>query len=83
MTGTVTRTPKSWPLSKPGRALWDLSWGLLQIGLVLAKWGGFIDWSWFWVFFPVWGWGVFALLLLIIAAATQYHHNWKEDHSAG
>ena len=39
---------------------------LLQVGFILLKVTGRIDWSWIWVLSPMWITGLLALILCII-----------------
>lgn len=42
--------------------------GVLVVIFVLAKLGGYLDWSWWWVFSPIWiGLLITILLVMIIA----------------
>lgn len=41
--------------------------GLLTIVFVAAKLTHYLDWSWWWVFSPIWiSWGIVLVILLII-----------------
>lgn len=55
--------------------------GLLTIVFVIAKLTGHLDWTWWWVFSPVWiGWGfILAILAVIalIAVVTDTRPRWR------
>jgi ABC-type antimicrobial peptide transport system permease subunit len=59
--------------------------GLLTIALVVLKLTGFINWSWIWVFSPLWiGFALFfAIIALVLAAvAVGYGIVVYLDHRA-
>lgn len=41
-------------------------WGLLALALIILKLCKVIDWSWWWVTFPLWGGLAIGLVLLLI-----------------
>lgn len=53
-----------------------LGWSLIQITLILLKAFEVIDWSWFWVLFPMWiGLAIMAFVLgvaLLLALLTAF-----------
>ena len=59
------------------KTLTILFW-MVQIGLIVAKIGGWLDWSWWWVFSPILflfmgaiALGIIALLLVLLLTGRQ------------
>ena len=50
--------------------------GLLTLLFVAAKIFGYITWSWWWVFSPLWIGAALAFVLLILLAAAKI---WADD----
>ena len=50
--------------------------GALTIALVVLKLTGFIDWSWWWVFSPLWGAVLFVFLLMAVLLGGAALIDW-------
>ena len=51
--------------------------GLLTILFVALKLTGYIDWSWGWVFAPLWGPVLFALFVIMLFLVFANKNTWK------
>ena len=45
---------------------------LLQVGFILLKVAGVIDWSWWWVFSPLWVFLIVETLAIILDITSDY-----------
>lgn len=45
--------------------------GLLTIAFIVLKLTNYIDWSWWWVLSPIWGYAAIVIVLLIITAIIE------------
>lgn len=53
--------------------------GLLGVVFVTLKLTGFIDWSWWWVTAPFWGFLALAVVIYVVgmAAVALIHYLWR------
>ncbi len=51
-------------------------WGLLGILFIGLKLTHFIDWSWWWVLSPIYGFAIASIIIIVIGIIL---HTWKKN----